>query len=115
MNNNRFKKLTTLVISGVMTMSVAGTAMAETMDVNIEDCVNLAMANNHTIRSAIDDYDSAVWARHIARRQHGPTLNWNSAARYVDGYSYNLGKFYVRKYCFCKYANLFRWSAGGSH
>lgn len=89
MNSNRFKKLTALVISGVMTMSVAGTAMAETMDVNIEDCVNLAMANNHTIRSAIDDYDSAVWARHVARRQHGPTLNWNSAARRIGGNVYS--------------------------
>ncbi len=90
MKRNRFKYLTALVISGIMTMSMAGTAMAETMDVDIEDCVNLAMANNHTVKSAIDDYDSAVWARHEARRTHGPTLNWTSAARHIGGRVYEL-------------------------
>ncbi|WP_027397664.1 TolC family protein [Anaerovibrio lipolyticus] len=89
MRNNRFKTLTALVISGVMTMSMAGTAMAETMDVDIEDCVNMAMANNHTVKSAIDDYDSAVWARHEARRMHGPTLNWTSAAQHIGGKFYD--------------------------
>ena len=69
-------------------MSVAGTAMAETMDVNIDDCIKMAMENNHAVKSAIDDYDAAIWARHEARRMHGPTLSWTSSARYIGGKIY---------------------------
>ncbi|ORU00961.1 outer membrane efflux protein [Anaerovibrio sp. JC8] len=89
MKNNRFNKLTAMVVGGIMTMSVAGIAFAETMDVNIDDCIKMAMENNHTVKSSIDDYDAALWARHAARRQHGPKLNWTSAAQRVGGRGYD--------------------------
>ena len=90
MKTNSLKKLSALVISGVITMSVGGTALAESLEVNIEECVDMAMNNNHTLRSAIDDYDAAVWARHEARRSHGPTLNWSTSARRVGGKMYSM-------------------------
>ena len=90
MKNYRFKNLTALVCGGLFTLSVAGSAMAaDTMDVNIEECVQMAMNNNRTIKQALADYDSAVWKRHEARRTSGPTLNWTSAARRVGGAAQN--------------------------
>lgn len=85
MKRNKFSKLTALVCGAVMTLSWAGLASAETMDVNIEDCVRMAIENNHTIKGALADYNAAVWKRHEARRTAGPTLNWTSAARRIGG------------------------------
>ena len=86
MKTYRFKKLSAMVCAGLMSLSVASMAMAaESMDVNIEDCVQMALNNNHTIKSALADYDAAVWKRHEARRTAGPTLNWTSAARRIGG------------------------------
>ena len=90
MNKYRLKKISALVCAGLLSLSVAGNAFAaETMDVNIEDCVQMAMQNNHTIKGALMDYDSAVWKRHEARRSHGPTLSWTSAAQRVGGAAQN--------------------------
>ncbi|MCR5176201.1 MAG: TolC family protein [Anaerovibrio sp.] len=88
MMNANYKKLSVMVLSGLLSLSVSTTVMAaDAMDVNIEDCVRIALENNHTIKSAMADYDSAVWARHEARRYSGPSLSWTSAARRVGGAS----------------------------
>lgn len=82
--NNTFKRLSGLVLAGMMSMSVAS---AETMDLTLEESVRLALDNNYSIKEQEADYDSAVWARHQARRTAGPTVNWNSGAtRHKDRY-----------------------------
>lgn len=84
------KKIGTLVMTGALAFSVAGTAMAaEAMNITLADSVQMALANNHSIKSSLADYDAAIWARHEARRNGGPTLSWTSAARYVGGYARN--------------------------
>lgn len=90
MNKLTAKKFGTMIMTGAMALSVYGTAMAaDTMDISLADSVRMALANNHSIKSSLADYDAAVWARHEARRSGGPTLSWTSAARYVGGYPRN--------------------------
>lgn len=99
--NTKMKKLTTLVLSGLMAVSMAGTALAaeavvegvgvsvpapaDTMDLTLADSIMLAMANNDTIKQSQDDMVAAEWNRHAARRQHGPTLSWTSAFQRTTG------------------------------
>ena len=45
--NNTFRKLSGLVLAGMMSMSVAS---AETMDLTLEDSVRLALDNNYSIK-----------------------------------------------------------------
>ena len=84
--NNTFRKLSGLVLAGMMSMSVAS---AETMDLTLEDSVRLALDNNYSIKEQEADYDSAVWARHQARRTAGPKLNWESKATKLGGHYYD--------------------------
>lgn len=84
--NNIFRKLSGLVLAGMMSMSVAS---AETMDLTLEDSVRLALDNNYSIKEQEADYDSAVWARHQARRTAGPKLNWESKVTKLGGHYYD--------------------------
>ena len=84
--NNTFRKLSGLVLAGMMSMSVAS---AETMDLTLEESVRLALDNNYSIKEQEADYDSAVWARHQARRTAGPKLNWESKATKLGGNWYD--------------------------
>ena len=84
--NNTFRKLSGLVLAGMMFMSVAS---AETMDLTLEESVRLALDNNYSIKEQEADYDSAVWARHQARRTAGPKLNWESKAAKLGGNCYD--------------------------
>lgn len=106
------KKLTTLVLSGLLSLSMAGTALAaetadkvtpegvtvpaaaDTMELTLADTIALAMANNDTIKQSEDDMVKAEWDRHAARRQHGPTLGWTSTfsrvnTHYANGNAYS--------------------------
>ena len=87
MKKNYMRKLTALVLGGLMT-TMAGTAMAETVDMTLEDSVRTALDNNYTIKQQEAEYDSAVWARHQARRSFGPTVNWQSTATKMGGKYY---------------------------
>ena len=84
--NNTFRKLSGLVLAGMMSMSVAS---AETMDLTLEESVRLALDNNYSIKEQEAAYDSAVWARHQARRTAGPKLNWESKATKLGGHYYD--------------------------
>lgn len=87
---NGMKKISAALLGGMMAMSVAGTAMAaDAMELTLEDSVRLALDNNYTIKQQEAAHDSAVWARHQARRQFGPTLNWQSTAAKLGGRFYD--------------------------
>ena len=85
MKKNYMKKLTALVLGGLMTTTMASAAMAESVDMTLEESVRTALDNNYNIKQQEAEYDSAVWARHQARRSFGPTVNWQSTATKMGG------------------------------
>lgn len=88
MKKNYMKKLTALVLGGLMTTTMASAAMAESVDMTLEESVRTALDNNYNIKQQEAEYDSAVWARHQARRSFGPTVNWQSTATKMGGKYY---------------------------
>ena len=88
MKKNYMRKLTALVLGGLMTTTMASAAMAESVDMTLEESVRTALDNNYTIKQQEAEYDSAVWARHQARRSFGPTVNWQSTATKMGGKYY---------------------------
>lgn len=89
MKKNYMRKLTALVLGGLMTTTMASAAMAESVDMTLEDSVRTALDNNYNIKQQEAEYDSAVWARHQARRSFGPTVNWQSTATKMGGKYYD--------------------------
>lgn len=88
MKKNYMRKLTALVLGGLMTTTMASAAMAESVDMTLEESVRTALDNNYTIKQQEAEYDSAVWARHQARRSFGPTVKWQSTATKMGGKYY---------------------------
>jgi len=88
LKKNYMRKLTALVLGGLMTTTMASAAMAESVDMTLEESVRTALDNNYTIKQQEAEYDSAVWARHQARRSFGPTVNWQSTATKMGGKYY---------------------------
>lgn len=89
MKKNYMRKLTALLLGGLMTTTMASVAMAESVDMTLEDSVRTALDNNYSIKQQEAEYDSAVWARHQARRSFGPTVNWQSTATKMGGKYYD--------------------------
>lgn len=84
------KKLTSLVLAGLLTIAASGAALAaETMPINLEDSVQMALANNRTIKQSVADRDSARWGLSEARRQTGPKLSWEGTAYRIGGSNYD--------------------------
>ena len=59
------------------------------MDMNLDEAVQLALANNRTIKRSIASRESAYWALRQARRQMGPTVTWDTVANYARGKTYD--------------------------
>lgn len=89
-NKRFYKKLTALVMGAFTVMTVSGTAMAaDTVQLNLEDSIQMALENNRNIKSALADVDAAKWNLSNARRQMGPTLSWSTGAFSVGGHDYD--------------------------
>ncbi|MDY6267552.1 MAG: TolC family protein [Selenomonadaceae bacterium] len=87
-NHPIYKKLTALVLGGLMTMS-AGTALAaDTVDLGLDDSIQMAFENNRTLKQSLANVDAARWNLSSARRQQGPTLSWQGTANRVGGKYY---------------------------
>ena len=87
-NHPFYKKLTALVLGGLMTMG-AGTAFAaDTVDLGLEDSIQMAFENNRTLKQSLANVDSARWNLSSARRSQGPTLSWQGTANRVGGKYY---------------------------
>ena len=72
-----------------MTVSVAGTAMAaDTVELTLDDSVQMAMENNRTIKESVADLDSANWALHQAKRATGLSISWSGTASKLGGKLY---------------------------
>ena len=92
-NNRFYKKLTAMVVSGLMLMTISSTAMAaDTVQIDLKDSVQMALENNRNIKSALGDVDAAKWNLSNYRRQMGPTLSWSAAGNAIDGKSLDAAK-----------------------
>lgn len=88
-NNRVYNKLTAMVISGLMMMTVSGTAMAaDTVQLDLKDSVQMALENNRNIKSALSDVDAARWNLSSYRRKMGPSLTWSASGTTLDGKAY---------------------------
>ena len=75
-----YKKLTALVLGGLLTLSAGSVSAADTVQLSLENAVQMALENNRNIKSALADVDAAKWNLSKYRRQTGVTLALSSAA-----------------------------------
>ncbi len=84
------KKLTSLILAGLLSISASGTAgAAEQLPINLEDSVQMALANNRTIKQSIASRDAAFWTLREARRNAGPNLKWEGSLNRIGGSTYD--------------------------
>ena len=80
------KKLTALVLGGLLAFAATDIAYAaEKVDLTLEESIRLALDNNRSIKVSESDVEEAIWARHEARRNGGPTLAWQGSATTLGG------------------------------
>ena len=77
-----------LLLAGLMSFAPTMSEAAEIVDINLEDSVQRAFANNRTIKQAAANRESAFWSLSSARRQSNPTVNWTMGGSHVGGKSY---------------------------
>ena len=82
------KRLTALVMAGLMGLSISQVQAADIVDLNLEETVQRAFANNRTIKQASASRESAYWGLSAARRQANPTLSWSGSGQKVGGKYY---------------------------
>ncbi len=83
------KKLTALVLGGLLSLSLGGTVLAaDTVDLTLDDSVKIALENNRKIKQSAAEQESANWSLKAARRQGGPTFTWTATANRQGGDAY---------------------------
>ncbi len=92
--NKLNKKLNRVImaalLSGSLFLGGTNTTFAQdTVDLTLDDSVQMAMENNRTIKQSFFDTDSARWALKEAKGQKGLTLSWNTTAYAVGGKTYD--------------------------
>ena len=63
----------------------AAPVSAETVKISLADSVQMALANNRTIKQSLADVDAAHEQLHVANRSAGPLLTWDWTAARVGG------------------------------
>ena len=86
---NFHKKLVALVLGGLMTFSASSAFAADTVQLDLNDSVRMALENNRTIKQAFASVDNARWSLSQARRRMGPTLTWSTVANRIGGKTYD--------------------------
>lgn len=61
---------------------------AEMLNVNLAECINLALQNNRSIEQSSASRENAQWTLSRYRRLTGPTLSWTAAANKIGGNDY---------------------------
>lgn len=79
-----YKRLTALVLGGLMTVSFGSASAASTVQLNLQDAVQMAMENNRSIKSALAGVDAAKWNLSNYRRQTGVTVSLSSGVNRVN-------------------------------
>lgn len=86
MKNSKRINLTLALVLSVCSSSLA--FAEETMDINLQESVRLALENNRTIKQSEKDQKAADWNLKSARRATGVNLQWQAAANRVGGKQY---------------------------
>lgn len=86
---NFHKKLTALVLGGLMAFSASSALAADTVQLDLQDTVSMALENNRTLKQAFASVDNARWSLSQTRRQMGPTLTWSTVANRIGGKAYD--------------------------
>ena len=87
-----YKKLTALVVSGLMAAMTSTAMAANTVELGLEDSIQMALENNRTIKESLADVDTAKWAISQSRRKFGPALSWSATGMRTGGESFKLAK-----------------------
>ena len=84
-------KLTAMVLGGLMTMSLAsGVALAaDSVDLTLDESIELALKNNKDIQQYLSDTETAKWALKEAKGSNGVSLSWSSTAEKIGGNYYS--------------------------
>ena len=85
------KKIFAALAAGIISFSVGmgSVSAVDIVDVDLDETVQRALANNRTIKRSIASRESAYWALRQARRQMGPTVSWDTVANYAHGKAYD--------------------------
>ena len=81
-------KLNALIMAGLIGLSASQVNAADIVDLNLEDSVQRAYANNRTIKQAAANRESAFWSLSVARRQANPTVSLAINGQKVGGKYY---------------------------
>lgn len=85
------KTITAVLLSGSLFLGGSNLAFAQdTVDLTLDNTVEMALENNRTIKQAVYDTDSARWALSEAKGQKGFSISWQTAAAAVGGETYDL-------------------------
>ena len=63
-------------------------ASAEFYELNLDDCIDLALKNNRTIEQSVELRENAKWILKRQRRATGPSITWSSAVNKIGGDDY---------------------------
>ena len=85
------KKFFAALAAGILSFSVGmgNVSAVDIVNIDLDEAVQRALANNRTIKCSIASRESAYWALRQARRQMGPTVSWNGGANYARGKAYD--------------------------
>ena len=82
-------KLNKFMLSLLLTIFTATpNVSAEILNVNLDDCINLALTNNRSIEQSEASRENASWALRRYRRATGPSVSWTSNANKIGGNDY---------------------------
>lgn len=87
-NELKKDKLSKLALSLIISLSSSVCFAEDTLDINLQDSVRLAMENNRTIKQSKADQTAADWNLSNARRATGVALGWQTSAARVGGTQY---------------------------
>lgn len=83
------RKYAKAAVMALVFSALCGISSAESVDMTLEDGVQMALERNCDIEESAADLDNAYWALREARRKTGPTLSWNMDADAVGGKAYS--------------------------
>lgn len=84
------KTITAMLLSGSLFLASNGLVSAQdSVDLNLESTVEMALANNRTIKQSVYDTDVARWSLSEAKGQKGFTISWEATAADLNGSYYN--------------------------
>lgn len=63
-------------------------ASAEFYELNLDDCIELALKNNRTIEQSVELRENAKWILKRQRRATGPSITWSGAVNKIGGDDY---------------------------